>query len=448
MRYCVHCGADVADLDDARPAGSGSAGGAWVQESGTAGGPWAQESGTTGGPWAQGSGSGWSTGEFRAPSPLDGVPLLPPLAPSELLAEAPSEPWSPDAWYAEADPPPRVASGPAAAGAAPDPAAFGAAPVADPAAPLPWPSAPLPSPAVPPVDGAWWSEQGWPAAAPLDAVSPDLPGPGGAPGGPVFASVPFPSVLAARPSRRTPLLLIVGAVVVLAMVSAAGLLWLNRRGGDPVTAADGAPVPAASFPASVSSAGALAPPPAGATASSPATGSGDGDATTGMGADVQPPTAAMSGSASTDVFGSLDALLERSAAARGDVASTAIALQSCRGSAAAAVATFRRARDDRNQLASEASALSGSVGADQQVGDAVRAFIALQQSSAHADDAFAAWASEVATAGCSGQARHTANWDLASRYSGDATAAKARFVTLWNRIAVTHGLSERSADAI
>jgi hypothetical protein len=143
----------------------------------------------------------------------------------------------------------------------------------------------------------------------------------------------------------------------------------------------------------------------------------------------------------------LDALLERSAAARGDVASTALALQSCQVSATSAAATFRRARDDRLELASEASAPSGS-GADQAVGDAVRAFIALQRSSAQADDAFAAWASEVATAGCSGQARHTANWDLANRYSGDATAAKIRFVALWNPIAVAHGLSERSADAI
>jgi hypothetical protein len=146
---------------------------------------------------------------------------------------------------------------------------------------------------------------------------------------------------------------------------------------------------------------------------------------------------------------SLNALLDRSTAARGNVAATVSVLQTCRVSATQAAATFRLARDNRQGLASEATALSSSaVGESSNVGNAVRAFIALQESSAQADGAFADWADEIATAGCQGKARHTTNWNLANRYSAAASAAKAKFVKLWNPIAAEHELGSRTASGI
>jgi hypothetical protein len=247
-------------------------------------------------------------------------------------------------------------------------------------------------------------------------------------------------------TRRLPVLPIVAAVLVVAAVVGGGLLWLTRGGTDAVTAT-GSPAPGPTAPATSGGA-----PPPGVTAE------------TGAAADVipspsasaastasaaSPSTASVAASSTANVVASLDALLDGSAAARGNVAVTATNLQSCRVPAAQAAVTFRRARDERNRLAAEATALSGTsaVGAPG-VGDAVRAFISLQRSSAQADDAFADWADEVATAGCRGTARHTTNWDLANRYSGDASAAKARFVRLWNPIAARSGLDARSADAI
>jgi len=234
----------------------------------------------------------------------------------------------------------------------------------------------------------------------------------------------------------------VGLLVV--AITTAALLWTNRRQSGDLTAT-GASSP---LPTSV------------ATAAAPTQAAGAGSEQGGAGTDAPasgpavavstaPTTPTASTEASTDVVGALDDLLDASAQARGNVAATAQAVQSCQGSATQAATTFRRARDNRNRLASEATALAGTPAPGVAgLGDAVRAFIALQQSSAQADGAFADWADEIAAGGCRSQARHTTDWDLANRYSADATAAKARFVRLWNPIAAPRGLRARSADAI
>lgn len=436
MRYCVHCGAEVAVPDAVRnnelfrpvvpPV------------------PLPPEP----------PGATWSTGEFRAPSPLDGVPELPSVAPATapLAAGAPVSPapaapapaslpprpadaWYSDAWAVEALPPLPGAAPPEPATAVhpviEDPVLEGPAfegPVVDRpvvedptfrsprAVAFPMQSATLPAPPVPPqaVDG------GWPAPAPLDGV-------------------PDPS-----PRRaRWPVLPLVAAGLVLVVGTTFGLLWLASRGSDDVTAAPaGQPRPAS---AAASAAPADLPPssaPAGPDAA-PAVASGEPSDEPSPRATAAIPTTA------TDLVTALDGLLDASTAARGDVAATAAGLQSCRVPAGRAAGVFRAAEAERNRLATEATALS--VGADATLagaGDVVRAFIALQRASAQADDAFADWADAVAAAGCRGQAQHTPDWDLANRYSADATQAKTRFVSLWNPIASAHGGRPRTADTI
>jgi len=354
--------------------------------------------------------SDWSTGEFRAPSPLDGVPDLPP--PTTLA------PWSPDTWHAapdspaDADPPTRLAPIPFAQ---PGSGASGGPP---PVWAVPGAGEKLPGPSYP--------------------VWPPVPGTSALLGGAALAPVSLPPPGPGQPARRLPVLPLIGVAAVLAVATAAGLLWADSRTGDARTTA-GAPVPAVSVPASVGPADA-------ATTSAPTDGATN--STAGVGADVTPSGPTTTTIAAADVVQSLDGLLDRSVQARGNVASTAIALQSCRVPAATAEDTFRKAQDARNALAAEAAALTAGGVADPQVGEAVRAFVSLQRSSAQADGAFAAWAADVGTAGCSGTAAHTANWDRANRLSGDASAGKARFVKLWNPIAAEHGLTGRSADAI
>ncbi|MGW4201674.1 hypothetical protein ACWEHL_11880, partial [Streptomyces sp. NPDC004726] len=72
------------------------------------------------------------------------------------------------------------------------------------------------------------------------------------------------------------------------------------------------------------------------------------------------------------------------------------------------------------------------------------------QSSASADDHYAAWANQVkGKKGCrDGRARNTGQTAQANRASGDATKAKREASGLWNSIAADHGLTERRSEQL
>ncbi len=72
------------------------------------------------------------------------------------------------------------------------------------------------------------------------------------------------------------------------------------------------------------------------------------------------------------------------------------------------------------------------------------------QSSASADDHYAAWATQVkGKKGCKdGKARNTGQTALANRASGDATKAKREASGLWNAIASEYDLTERRSEQL
>jgi hypothetical protein len=391
LRYCVHCGAEVGGDHRARAAGLPS-------------------------PWSESPLSGWPAGQFPVPSPSDDV----------TLQAGPHSGAScyPDAWYP-----------------------------ADAAATRPF-DVPLPA-------GAEVSR----ATVPVDACAPTMEDqlgrfafsrpsepqdalaggigdqrPVASPDASVW-HVQSPLAAADDGGARRFLLPVVAASLALVVVATAGVLWFTSRrsssmAAGPVTSVAATPSEAAAPDGSkgglngAGSAGVTGSrasvPPASSTASSPE-----------------------SSTSGTDVVASLDALLTESVAARGDVAATVSRLQSCQVPATQAGDTFRRASESRNRLATDATVISAAaVSAVPGAGDAVRAFIALQRTSAQADDAFAAWADEVAAAGCTRHAPHTVNWRLANRLSSDASTQKARFVLIWNPLATAQGLTPRTADAI
>jgi hypothetical protein len=265
-----------------------------------------------------------------------------------------------------------------------------------------------------------------------------LPGsPAGAPGG--WGPPP-------EPSRRSGVVvpLLVVAALVLVAVTGGALLWLrSQRAGDatatPISATTAAGIPSGASPSP------SVPPASPASLAGGTTGSAAGDV--GPTTTVASPSGATGTPLSAAAFArTVDGLLDESSAARGTVASTATALQSCRTSATHAAAVFSAAGAARSSLATRAGVVDGA--ATPGGADAVAAFVAMQQASARADGALADWAHDVSAAGCRSTAPHTANWALANQYSADATAAKARFVAVWNPIAAANGFSPRGTDGI
>jgi hypothetical protein len=142
----------------------------------------------------------------------------------------------------------------------------------------------------------------------------------------------------------------------------------------------------------------------------------------------------------------MNGLLDESTSARTSVSSTVAALESCRTSATKAATALRSASKARSDLATRAGALNSA--AVTGGSDAVSAFVAMQQASAAADDAFAAWADDVAASGCRTAAPHTAHWTAGDQHSAEATTAKSRFVGLWNPIATANDMPARTTDGI
>jgi hypothetical protein len=152
LRYCVHCGAEVA----ADPRARRARGHALEPEE---------------------PASTWATGEFRAPSPLDGVSEFPPIA-SIAGAQPPSAAgvWYPPAWYQGAEAPAtEVFSAAVAESSSPEPLteALDAPPQASqpPAASAPAASAPAASPPAYPTS----APDGYGVLAATWPDRPDLP---------------------------------------------------------------------------------------------------------------------------------------------------------------------------------------------------------------------------------------------------------------------------------
>jgi hypothetical protein len=240
-------------------------------------------------------------------------------------------------------------------------------------------------------------------------------------------------------------LLVVAALALVVVVSAGGLYVLMTRQDNGVSARP------ASASAGVRPATASAGSPAASTA-----GHGEAtapaDAAAGSAGDAASPSRAAGDGPSPSARGAaafapaLNGLLDESAAARTSVSATVAALQACRTPAAKAAASLRAAGKARTALATRAAALDPA--GVPRGKDAVSAFMAMQDASSAADDSFAQWADDIAVQGCRTSAPRTMNWALGNQHSGEATAAKARFVALWNPIATTSGLARRTTDGI
>jgi hypothetical protein len=249
------------------------------------------------------------------------------------------------------------------------------------------------------------------------------------------------------PRNRGFMAMLVVAGVVLVTVTGATLWWFTTRPSDErLAAANPVSAPLSAAPTGSSAASGATATSGVDPASQGATGAaGDAPPASESASPTDSPSPSTSASAA-EFATAMDGLLDESAAARTNVSSTVAALQSCRTSASKAASTLRAAGKARTALATRGGALdpAGVPGGP----DIVDAFVSLQKASAAADDSFAAWADDITRSGCRSAALHTANWAQGNTHSAEATAAKSRFVALWNRVATAEGQRTRSTDGI
>ncbi|MFF7448346.1 MULTISPECIES: hypothetical protein [unclassified Streptomyces] len=139
----------------------------------------------------------------------------------------------------------------------------------------------------------------------------------------------------------------------------------------------------------------------------------------------------------------LDKLLADSGDSRASVISAVEDVKACRNLGQAAK-DLRDAATQRNDLVTRLSGLSVD-----KLPDHARLTTALTkawEASAAADNHYAAWADQTAgKRGCKkGQARSTAETQAGNQASGEASAQKTAAARLWNAIAKTYGLTERT----
>jgi hypothetical protein len=133
----------------------------------------------------------------------------------------------------------------------------------------------------------------------------------------------------------------------------------------------------------------------------------------------------------------MSALILTSSQSRSAVKSAVVATKACR-SLPANAETFRAAASARRSQRDQAGALDVSAvasGADL-VGTLVRAMHYSEQ----ADNAFAAWATELAGGTCHAGRTTTGDFEEADRESNSATTEKKHFVAVWNPVARSYGL--------
>jgi hypothetical protein len=138
----------------------------------------------------------------------------------------------------------------------------------------------------------------------------------------------------------------------------------------------------------------------------------------------------------------LDALLKDSSANRDAVISAVEAIKTCKDPGTAAT-TLRTAATQRTGLVTrlDKTAIDKLPGQAELKAELTQAW----NSSASADNHFAAWADQVGGKhGCiKGHGRPTGQTAQANKASGDATAAKKKAADLWNPIAQKYGLTQR-----
>lgn len=332
-------------------------------------------------------------------------PALPPMPPPAYPGGPP--PGYPSAPGQHGPPPgppaPQTPQGwPGGAQASPQYGPQPSAPADDPFAALfrPGPSAgPAAGPAYPPAGQASYSAPPPPVSGQPQYAAPAMPPRH-------YEAVPGP---APRNSRRTPIIagsVVAAAALVVAALFAGGVF----DGGDKTKTAGGTGSPSPSTSANN-------PPP--------------------------PPTTAPVKTQAQQ----LDELLEVSAGSRTKVAGAVAKIERC-DDIAAAVQTLNDAAAQRDQQVKTLATLK----TDQiPRGDELVEWLRKAwEASARADRSFAAWGQENAEGECEDgkRAKSTDDKRDANQASGEATSAKNKAIVIWNAVARTEGLKQRTATEI
>jgi hypothetical protein len=136
----------------------------------------------------------------------------------------------------------------------------------------------------------------------------------------------------------------------------------------------------------------------------------------------------------------LQSLLQNSTADRSAIVSATSDIGSC-GDLAADVQTLTTAATNRQELLTQLTGLDLS--ALPTGSQLVSTLTAAWQASIQSDTDYASWGTDLEQSGCTGQAPTSdPNWQSAQSSDTSATFAKYEFVTLWNPIAGTEGLTE------
>ncbi|MFJ8627190.1 hypothetical protein ACIRD3_30730 [Kitasatospora sp. NPDC093550] len=295
----------------------------------------------------------------------------------------------------------------------------------------PFQAPPFPAPQQQPPQGYGYPQ---PPAAPPQAPY------GGGPEHPAD----YPSAYAAdddedRPAnRKAPLL--IGFALLLVLAIGGGLVFAARDGG----AKDGQAAPAPTgTPANGSGAPQPAPAPAGTDAPPSGTASAPASPTA-----TPSPTATGAGPNAQAQAQALDGLLSEGENAKAPIGSAVAKVSSCPSKAdiESAAQVFDSGATQRAALLTKLGKLSVS---DVPGGtEALNSLKSAWQLSADIDKAYAAWARAVAAQGCSGRAPTTQDKKHADELNPQATQAKTDFMTKWNPIANSFGLTPRTQDRI
>jgi hypothetical protein len=254
----------------------------------------------------------------------------------------------------------------------------------------------------------WWryDNPGQPAEANYQAP-PVYPGPYQAPPGPTFPgqyqAPPGPTLPGPPPTRppgsRKPLIygLVAGLV---AAVVAAGVLVLSHHPGPTIP-----PGPTTS--------------PSAQPSSTPAT--------------TQPPTTSPREQAAEN----LSALLTQSVTDRSSIVAAVADVTNCGPTLNQDPQTLENAATSRQNLLTELANLSGASNLPQNL---IANLTGAWQSSMKADQAYAKWAQDELSNGCTKNDFSDSNYQAAIGPDGQATTYKQAFVSLWNPIGTQYGL--------
>ncbi|MEU9041241.1 MULTISPECIES: hypothetical protein [unclassified Kitasatospora] len=422
-------------------------------------------------PTARGGAGGWVRGPQR-PAGTEPAPEAP--APGTAYTAAPTTPYTaaPTTPYTAAPTAPQPAAAPQSpadprldradrAVPPPVPGAVGdqgpplgarpylaTAPGYDPpTAPIPRAAAAQP-PAAPPAASPFPSRataqqqppQGY--GYPQPPAAPPQPPYGAQPGYPAPHEADYPTAYpdddGDRPAnRKAPLL--IGFALLLVLAIGGGLLFA-ARGSDK----NGQAAPA---PTAAPTAGSGNPPPASAPTGTDAAPSGA--ASTPASPTAAPsPTATGAGPNAQAQAQALDGLLSEGESAKAPIGSAVAKVISCPSKAdiESAAQVFDGGANQRTALLTKLGKLTLT---DVPGGtDALNSLKSAWQLSADIDKAYATWARAVATQGCSGRAPTTQDKKHADELNPQATQAKTDFMTKWNPIAISYGLTPRTQDRI